>query len=202
MVVIPAVAEFSYMNFSVSRIAILSVLGIVTAAAQAAQPPVWHVSSLKATIIVNPDSSLLVEEALSIPESSDRNFGLRCEIPIGDNDRWDRNYGPGYTDDNGLRVKVQRVTVDGQAVPFYLDHYRHSDYQVIVGRADRRYVVAPGEHELRAVYRVTGAIRSAGGNDELYWNVAGHTPMAYDSLSVRVSLPSGVPGESLQTSAY
>jgi predicted membrane protein DUF2207 len=190
------------MKFSVSRIAILSVLCIVTAAAQAAQPPVWHVSSLKATIVVHPDSSLLVDETLIIPESSDPNFGLRCHIPIGDNDRWDRNYGPGYTDDNGLRVRVRRVTVDGQAVPFHLDHYRHSDYQVIVGRADRRYMVAPGEHELHVVYRVTGAIRSVGGDDELYWNVAGHTPMAYDSLSVRVWLPSGVPRESLQTSAY
>lgn len=190
------------MNFSASRIAILSVLGIVTAAAQAAQQPVWHVSSLKATIVVNPDSSLLVDETLIIPESSDPNFGLRCHIPIGDNDRWDRNYGPGYTDDNGLRVKVQRVTVDGQAVPFHLDHYRHSNYQLIVGKENRWYPVAPGEHELHVVYRITGAIRSVAKTDELYWNVAGHTPMAYDSLSVRVSLPWGGPGESLQTSAY
>ncbi|PYX92964.1 MAG: hypothetical protein DMG71_16550 [Acidobacteria bacterium] len=190
------------MNFSASRLAILSVLGVVSAAATAAQQPVWHVSSLKATIVVNPDSSLLVDETLIIPESSDPNFGLRCHIPIGDNDRWDRNYGPGYTDDNGLRVKVETVTVDGQVVAFHLDHYRHSSYQLIVGKENRRYTVAPGEHELHVIYRITGAIRSVDKNDELYWNVAGHTPMAYDSLSVRVYLPSGVPGEWLQISAY
>ena len=121
------------MNFSArSRLAILSVLGIVTAAGPSSKQPEWHVSNLKASIVVNPDSSLVVDETQIIPENPDPNFGLRCEIPIGGNDRWDRNYGPGYTDDNGLRVKVQRVTVDGQPVAFHLDHYRHSDYQVII----------------------------------------------------------------------
>jgi len=72
----------------------------------------WHVNSLKATILINPDSSLLVDETLVIPEN-DPNFGLRCLIPIGSDDRFDRTYNPGYTDDNGLRVKVQKVTVDG-----------------------------------------------------------------------------------------
>lgn len=39
---------------------------------------------LKARIVINPDSSLLVDETQIIPESSDPNFGLRCEIPIGE----------------------------------------------------------------------------------------------------------------------
>jgi hypothetical protein len=191
------------MNFSFCyRLAMLCVFGVVTFAAPAALQPVWHVRTLKATIIVNPDSSLLVDQTQIIPENSDRNFGLRCQIPIGDEDRWDRNYGPGYTDDNGLRVKVQKVTVDGQPVAFHLDHYRHATYQLIVGKEDRRYTVAPGEHELHVIYRVTGALRWVGNRDELYWNVVGHTPMAFDSLRVRVYLPSAVPGESLHTSAY
>jgi hypothetical protein len=56
---------------------------------------------------------------------------------------------------------------------------------------------------LNVVYRVTGAIRAVGNEDELYWNVAGHMlPITYGSLNVRVILPSGVPGESVQISSY
>jgi hypothetical protein len=188
------------MNFrTCSRLAILSVLGLVPAAQPRSSQPDWHVSSLKARIVVNPDSSLLVDETQVIPANGDRNFGLRCAIPIGVSDYWDRNYNPGHTDDNGLRVKVQRVTVDGQPAAFHLDHYRHSSYQVIVDdRAD------PLEtHELNVVYRVTGAVRPVGKGDELYWNVVGNVlAIAYDSLSVRVVLPPGVPAEAVQTSAY
>src|ERR1017187_5291447 len=121
------------MNLRVcARVAIFLLFGVVAGATPVTRQPEWHVSSLKANITVNSASSLLVDETLVIPESSDPNFGLRCEIPIGDNDRWDRNYGPGYTDDNGLRVKVQRVTVDGTPVEFRLDHYLRHGYQVIV----------------------------------------------------------------------
>jgi hypothetical protein len=100
---------------------------------------------------------LLVDETQVIPENPDRNFGLRCEIPIGDNDRWDRNYGPGYTDDNGLRVKVRRATVDGHSVAFHLDHYRRTQSQLIVDNP-----VDLGPHELNVVYQVSGAIRFRG----------------------------------------
>jgi len=170
---------------------------------QPSQRPEWRVSSLKANIVVNPDSSLLVDEILVIPENSDPNFGLRCVIPIGDDDRWDRNFGPGYTEDNGLRFKIKRVTVDGTPVAYRLDHSLHHFYQVIVGEQYRSYAVGPGAHELNVVYAVTGAIRFAGQNDELYWNAAGHSlPIVYDSVSVRVELPAGVPGDSVQTSSY
>lgn len=190
------------MNFSACfRFAVLSAFSLVTVAGQSSTQPDWHVSSLKATITINPDSSLLVDETQVIPEN-DRYFGLRCDIPIGSEDRWDRNYNPGRTDDNGLRVKAEKVTVDGQPVTFRLDHYRRSFYQVIVDR-DRVNSLEPGQHELNVVFRVTGAIRSVGTNDELYWNVTGHKlSVRYDSVSVRVVLPAGVPEESVQESSY
>jgi hypothetical protein len=187
------------MRFSdYSRLAAFLVLGTVAVAAQ----PDWHVNSLKATITINSDSSLLVDETQEVPEN-DRFFGLRCAIPIGTEDRWDRNYDPGHTDDNGLRVKVQKVTVDGQPAAFHLDHYRHSFYQVIVQRGNQLTSIEPGQHVLNVVYRVTGAIRSVGANDELYWNVTGHKlSIRYDSVSARVVLPAGVPAESVQEWSY
>ena len=191
------------MNFSTySRLAAVFLLGTVSAAAApTSTQPDWHVNSLKATITINPDSSLLVDETQVIPEN-DRYFGLRCAIPIGTEDRWDRNYDPGHTNDNGLRVKVDKVTVDGQPVAFHLDHYRRSFYQVMVDKA-RATSLEPGQHELKVIYRVTGAIRSVGANDELYWNVTGHKlSIRYDSVSVRVVLPAGVPAESVQESSY
>ena len=194
--------NFPSMNFGAwSRIAIGLFLGTVAVATPWSTQPDWHVNSLKATILINPDSSLLVDETQVIPEN-DPNFGLRCDIPIGSEDRWDRNYNPGRTDDNGLRVKVQKVTVDGRPVAFHLDYYRHSFYQVIVDRGLRNSI-EPGQHELNVVYLVTGATRSVGANDELYWNVAGNKlSVRYDSLSVRVFLPAGIPAESVQASSY
>ena len=110
--------NFPSMNFGAwSRIAIALLLGPAAVATPWSTQPDWHVNSLKATILINPDSSLLVYETQVIPEN-DSNFGLRCDIPIGSEDRWDRNYNPGHTDDNGLRVKVQKVTVDGRPVVF------------------------------------------------------------------------------------
>lgn len=186
------------MNFrTCSQLALVSALSLVSAALQKPEPE-WHVSSLNAKITINPDSSLLVDETQVIPENPDRNFGLRCEIPIGDNDRWDRNYGPGYTDDNGLRVRVQSATVDGRPVAFHLDHYRRSYYQLIVDNS-----VDPGKHELNVIYRVTGAVRSVGSNDELYWNVAGNVlPISFDSLTAQVILPPGVPADRVETTSY
>jgi hypothetical protein len=190
------------MNFrACCRLSAVLLLGAVAAAAPRSTQPDWHVDSLKATVTINPDSSLLVDETQMIPEN-DRYFGLRCDIPIGSEDRWDRTFNPDRTDDNGLRVKVEKVTVDGQPVAFRLDHYRHSFYQVIVDK-NRTNSVEPGQHELNVVYRVTGVIRSVGANDELYWNVAGHKlSVRYDSMSVRVVLPAGVPAESVQASSY
>jgi hypothetical protein len=185
------------------RLAIFSTLGVAAGAVPVTRHPEWHVSSLKVNVVVNSDSSLLVDETLVIPESSDPNFGLRCEIPVGDDDRWDRNYGPGYSDDNGLRVKVQRVMVDGTSVQFRLDNYLRHTYQVIARDGSALNSIRQGTHELKVIYRVTGAIRSVGADDELYWNAAGHTlPIVYDSLSVRVILPPGMPGESLQMTSY
>jgi hypothetical protein len=188
-----------------SRIAIALifalVLGSVGVAPAWSAQLYWHVNSLKATILINPDSSLLVDETLVIPEI-DPNFGLRCLIPIGSDDRFDRTYNPGYSDDNGLRVKIQKVTVDGRPVVFDLDHYRHSFYQVLVDKGFRN-AIEPGQHELHVVYLVTGAIQSMGANDELYWNVAGNKlSVRYDSLSVRVFLPAEIPAESVQSSSY
>ena len=183
--------------------AILCALGAVAGAAPVARQQEWRVSSLKANITVNSDSSLLVDETLVIPEGQDPNFGLRCAIPIGDNDRWDRNYNPGYTDDNGLRVKVQRVAVDGAPVEFRLDHYLRHGYQVIVRNGSLMNADGQGTHELNVIYRVTGAMRPVGSDDELYWNAAGNMlSIAYDSMSVRVSLPAGVPGDSVQVTSY
>ncbi len=67
------------MNLSAcSRLAILAVLGVVPAAAPRSKQTEWHVIRLKARILINPDSSLLVDETQIIPESPDPNFTLAC----------------------------------------------------------------------------------------------------------------------------
>lgn len=180
-------------------------------AANAASQKDWHVSELSADVTVRPDGSLLVSEALTIPPSSDPNFGLRREIPIGSNDRSDPHYGPGYTRDNGLRFHILSVTVNGQPAKFRIDHYLHSFYQLIVegtvagmGSAPNMPRMTAGNtNTLDIVYEVSGAVRLLQDRDELYWNAVGHQlPMSFDEVRVRLHLPPGVPLERVETISY
>jgi hypothetical protein len=76
IVVVRIGAEFPNDEFQhLLSAAILSVLGMVTAAVPASKHSEWHASNLKARIVINPDSSLLVDETQVIPESPDPNFG-------------------------------------------------------------------------------------------------------------------------------
>ncbi len=137
------------MNFR--RCLRLTVLALFSVAGSAsATGPVWHVTSLTAKVVVNSGSSLSVDETLVIPASPDPNFGLRCEIPIGDDDRWDRDFGPGYTEDNGLRLKIQRVAVDGAPAGYRLDHSIHHFYGDVAGQGR----LLPREHAQPGMRRV------------------------------------------------
>lgn len=160
----------------------------------------WHTTQFDCDIVVQPDGSLLVRETANIDVFERPKYGLRRSLPIGSDDRWDRDYGPGYTRDTGLRVRVDEVKLDGELAPYHISQIRGSYYQVVFGRSEGELLlVAVGSHTVEITYHVTGAIRFLQDYDELYWNALGHVSSAGGKATVHVHLPAGVPGAQVRT---
>ncbi|HEV2114430.1 MAG TPA: DUF2207 domain-containing protein [Terriglobales bacterium] len=162
----------------------------------------WHTTRFACDIVVQPDGSLLVQEKEDIDLVAPPKYGLRRNLPIGSDDRWDRDYGPGYTRDTGLRVQLNEVKLDGAAAPFHTSQMRGSYYQVVFGSSENALLpVEVGSHTVEITYHVTGAIRFLQDYDELYWNALGHVSSAGGNATVRVHLPAGVPDAQVRTSS-
>ena len=160
----------------------------------------WHTTRFACDIVVQPDGSLLVQEKEDIDLVAPPKYGLRRNLPIGSDDRWDRDYGPGYTRDTGLRVQLNEVKLDGAAAPFHTSQMRGSYYQVVFGSSENALLpVEVGSHTVEITYHVTGAIRFLQDYDELYWNALGHVSSAGGNATVRVHLPAGVPDAQVRT---
>lgn len=163
----------------------------------------WGARQFDCDIVVQPDGSLLVREFEQIDVVAPPKYGLRRNLPIASDDRWDRDYGPGYTKDTGLRVQVKEVRFDGKPTPFHTSQIRAYYYQVVFGSSETALLpVAVGSHRFEITYQVTGAVRFLQDYDELYWNALGHTFPAVGNATVRVHLPAAVPGTQVRTISY
>src|SRR5579864_743680 len=115
----------------------------------------WHTTQFDCDIVVQPDGSLLVREKANIEVVAPLEYGLRRSLPIGSDDRWDRDYGPGYTRDTGLRVWVDEVKLDGAPVPSHTSQIRGSHYQVVFGSSEASLLpVSVGPHTIAITYHV------------------------------------------------
>src|SRR5579864_544383 len=163
----------------------------------------WHTTQFDCDIAVQADGSLLVRESDHIEVVAPPEYGLRRSLPISSDDRWDRDYGPGYTRDTGLRVQLQEVRFDGQPATFHTNQVLRNYFQVVLGSSENSLLpVAVGSHTLFIAYRVTGAVRFLQDYDELYWNALGHVSSAGGNATVRVHLPAAVPGAQVRTISY
>jgi predicted membrane protein DUF2207 len=160
----------------------------------------WHTTQFDCDIVVQPDGSLRVRETENVDVFERPKYGLRRSLPIGSDDRWDRDYGPGYTRDTGLRVRIDEVKLDGELAAYHISQIRGSYYQVVFGSSESSLLpVAVGSHTVEITYHVTGAIRFLQDYDELYWNALGHVSSAGGDATIRVHLPAGVPGAQVRT---
>ncbi len=185
-------------RFSLPRFAVVLAMLVVPCLGEHLSE--WHTIQFDCDIVVQPDGSLVVRETENIDVVAPPKYGLRRSLPIGSDDRWDRDYGPGYTRDTGLRVRLDQVKLDGAAAPFHTSQIRGSYYQVVFGGSESALLpVAVGSHTIEITYQVTGAVRFLQDYDELYWNALGHVSSAGGNATVRVHLPAGVPGTQVQT---
>lgn len=163
----------------------------------------WHTTQFDCDITVQADGSLLVRENDQFDVVAPPEYGLRRSLPISSDDRWDRDYGPGYTRDTGLRVQLQEVRFDGEPAAFHTNQVLRNYYQVVLGSSETSLLpVSVGAHTLSIAYRVTGAVRFLQDYDELYWNALGHVSSAGGKVTVRVHLPAAVPGAQVRTISY
>jgi hypothetical protein len=185
-------------RFPLPRVAV--VLAMLVMPCFGAHISEWHTTEFNCDIVVQPDGSLLVRETETMDVVAPPKYGLRRSLPIGSDDRWDRDYGPGYTRDTGLRVRLMEVKLDGAPAPFHTSEIRGSHYQVVFGSSESALLpVAVGSHNIAITYQVTGAVRFLQDYDELYWNAPGHVSSAGGNATVRVHLPAGVAGTQVRT---
>jgi len=176
---------------------------VVSAPCLGAHISEWHTTHFDCDIAVQADGSLMVRESDQIDVVAPPEYGLRRSLPIGSDDRWDRDYGPGYTRDTGLRVRLMEVKLDGAPVPSHTSQIRGSHYQVVFGSSEASLLpVSVGPHTISITYHVTGAVRFLQDYDELYWNALGHVSSAGGNATVRVHLPAAVPGAQVRTVSY
>jgi len=150
----------------------------------------WSIDDFDSRITVHPDSSIAVDETITLRFEGQYN-GIYRTIPY----RYTSNYGSRYT----LRMAVGGVT-DGNNAPLNYEIENKSgskDIKIWVpGAADTVKTV-------RISYTVLGAILFFNDHDELYWNVTGtEWPVPIRHAQATVTLPAEVKGAGINFTAF
>jgi len=154
-----------------------------------AQTRSYSIQSFKASLQVNPDSSLLVRETIAFTFRGSHQ-GIYRTIPI----RYERQ---GFSYD--LRVDgIQVLDGDGRALRTEISY---------PGRYVKIKAWVPGAQDVARtvsiLYRVRRGLLAFDDHDELYWNITGNEWAApIREAEATVGLPKSVPMESVRTLAF
>ena len=179
---------------SILKIAIstsASRVGLIVAVALFAVPSfafAWTIDAFDATIVVQEDASIQVEEVITV-DFTEAKHGLFRNIPV--------SYKDGLG--NAVRVHLSDVQVLQDGQPATVVNYRSGkDVVYQIGDGD---VTLLGTHEYVFSYTVDRALLYFDTYDELYWNVTGDQwEVPITESSVFVLLPDGT--EVLQSACY
>lgn len=186
-------------NIGLATLALLVASPIPSAAARAA--PGEKIESFHCSVIIQPDDSLLVQEEFRVrSEGSYFRYGMYRFLPIDANDRWDRRFAGEYKEDNGVRVRVLEVLLNGARIP-YEQGTGPGSIQLRLGAKDTS--LPPGDYSYVIRYTVTGALALRADHDELYWNALGHNwSLPVDEATVTVHVPLGTPSDAVRVQGY
>ena len=165
------------------------------------------ITFFRSDVTMKEDTSLEVREEIVVNDAASfYKYGFRRDLPITPQERWDVRYVGVYKPDNGVRVKIQKVTEDGAPVRYSQGNgYGYS--QITIGEPD--VPLDSGEHRFELRYTVTGATKlnwqndANGSRDLLYWNSIGHernVPVAEAVLAIY--LPASVPAATVGAEAH
>ena len=122
----------------------------------------WTIERFHAEIVIQPDASLLISEAIDVDFGELEKHGIYREIPV--------RYRYTKDHDRVYDFKVETVT-DANGKAWQYSRSRHgANEQIRVGDPDR---TISGRQTYRITYRVQGALNAFPDHDELYWNVNG-----------------------------
>jgi hypothetical protein len=141
----------------------------------------WTILSFQASILVQRDSSLDIQETIRVDFGSLQKHGIFRDVPI--------RYDYDAKHDRIYRLTVLGVTDQaGKNWPYATSDqgvYR----EIKIGDANR---TISGQQVYQIHYRVEGALNAFEDHDELYWNVNGSQwPVPTLSTSARVAVPEG-----------
>ncbi len=152
-----------------------------------------QILSYDSDITVNPDSTLLVRETLTVfAMGTQIKHGISRDIPTRYNDR----FGNPYV----IHFEVVSLERDGQPEDFYLRKIENG-LRIYMGKS--RETVPPGEHTYELAYVVDREIGFFPDYDELYWNVTGNGWIfPIQKASATIHLPKGIARQAIMLDAY
>lgn len=133
------------------------------------------IKEYKATISLNEDSSILVEESIKYDFESNEKHGIYREIPLKNANGWQIKIKDiSVTDENGLNYSFSEKVSGGKKI-------------IKIGSSNE---LVTGIKEYNISYRVLGAISYFKEFDEIYWNVSGNDwSVPIEKVEARVLLP-------------
>jgi uncharacterized membrane protein YgcG len=173
--------------------AVCSPITLFPAPGEAPTPTTEQILSYHSDITVNPDSTLVVDETISVlGRGAQIRHGICRNFPTHYQDR----FGNAYI----IHFAVAFVERDGQPEDYHLEKMSNG-LRVYMGRS--RELVSSGEHSYDLTYTVNREVGFFSDHDELYWNVTGNGwKVPIDEASATVHLPKGIAIEAMLLDAY
>ena len=170
-----------------TRIAVVC-LGVCAAAAAHA---VDRVAALHSDIRIAPNGELRITETIELQTGPrDAHSGIA------------REFASDYRDRAGNRVKaplvVEKVLRNGRPEPYALEREARA-MRLRTGQSKRP--LARGKHVFEISYRTARQVGFFQSHDELYWDVGGGWPFAFERLSAEVSFERPVPAGEIKIDA-
>lgn len=139
-----------------------------------------RILAFDSTIIVEPESSLLVTETITVMVKGEQvKRGFFYDFPT--------RYQTGFLNEMEVGFNVLSITRNGQTEPYVVEPY-DKGMRISIGHEHRKLPL--GEHTYVLTYRTTNQIRYLAHHDQLYWNVTGNGwVLPIDKASARIMLP-------------
>jgi uncharacterized membrane protein YgcG len=170
-----------------------SPVSLLLAQGTAGAPTSEQILSFHSDITVNRDSTLLVDETISVAATGARiRHGIYRDFPTSYRD----HFGNAYV----VHFEVVSAERDGQPEDYHLEKLSNG-LRVYLGSS--RILVPSGEHSYELVYTVDRELGFFPDHDELYWNVTGNAWIfPIQEASATVHLPKGIAREAMLLDAY
>jgi len=152
-----------------------------------------QILSYDSDITVNPDSTLLVREMITVlAPGAPIMRGIYRDVPTRYNDQFANPYI--------IHFDVVSLERDVQPEDFYLRKIENG-LRIYMGKSSE--LVPPGEHTYELAYVVDREIGFFPDYDELYWNVTGNGWIfPIQKASATIHLPKGIAQEAIMPDAY